>query len=150
MNRRLLSILAISLLIVPLGGLSDSQAGRPITEKDLRGSYGFSWDGQLLAGPFVGPVAAVGIITADGRGNITAVRTLNVTGTLVLQQTGDGTYQVNPDGSGTAEFTITTVSPPGFPDNQETFAFAYNRRQDNVPFLATSPGVVAQGVAWRQ
>jgi len=150
MNKRLFSIFVLLLLALPLAGLSDSKAGRPFSDKDLRGSYGFSWDGQLLAGPFIGPVAAVGIITADGRGNITAVRTLNVTGTLVLQQTAVGTYQVNPDGTGTAEFTITTVSPSGFPDTQETFSSVINRRGDNVPFIATGAGVVAQGIAWPQ
>lgn len=134
------------LLAIPLTGVSNSQSGRAFTNKDVRGNYGFSWDGHLSSGP-VGPVAAVGFISADGNGNITAVPTLNVTGTFVLQQTAAGTYQVNADGTGTAEFTIFT---PGLADTQETFSFVVNRKADNIPFLATAPGVVAQGIAWPQ
>ena len=68
----------------------------------------------------------------------------------VVEQTAVGTYQVNPDGTGTAEFTVTTVVPPGVPDGVETFSFALTDNGKEALLVSTTANVIARGVAKRQ
>ena len=151
MLKRWLFILGSVLLVLSLLGISDAEAKQPFSNNDLKGDFGFSFDGELLAGPFIGLIGAVGQFNSDGAGNIpTAVRTLNLVGVFVLQQTAVGTYQVNPDGTGTAQFTVTTVSPAGFPVSTETFAFVITGKRKEISLVSTTAGIVAVGGAKRQ
>lgn len=148
MKKQLLVILALSLLAVPFVGSSDAQGNRSCSDKDFRGGYGFSFDGHFLAGPGVTlPVAAVGILNADGQGNVTAVRTLNLNG-QVFEQTAVGTYETNPNCTGTSVFEIFTAGLPG--STVETFTSNLNRKSGNIQFMGTDETVVAQGTAWQQ
>src|SRR4030095_8079797 len=109
MNRLRLALI-VSGLITPLvvgfvnsnAGTSDSpqrDKGRTFRNADVEGPYAFSFEGTVIG---AGPVAATGVVVADGKGNITSgVRTLNVSG-FVAQQTFTCEYSVNPDGTGSA------------------------------------------------
>jgi hypothetical protein len=58
---------------------------------------------------------------------------------------------VNPDGTGSAEFTVMTVDPPdAFPDTTETFTFTLAGNRRKVQFISTTPGSVAMGLAIKQ
>lgn len=146
MKKQLLVILALLLLAVPFIGSSDAQGNRSCSDRDFRGGYGFSFDGHFLTENGALPVAAVGILNADGQGNVTAVRTLNLNG-QVFEQTAVGTYETNPNCTGTSVFEIFT---PGLPDTVETFTSNLNRRSGNIQFVGTDDTVVAQGTAWKQ
>ncbi len=65
------------------------------------------------------PVSAIGQVNWDGEGKATsATRIFNFGGAVILKQSAVGEYQVNPDGTGTARFEVTTLEvtgslPPG-------------------------------------
>jgi hypothetical protein len=65
----------------------------------LNGTYGQVLTGQVLN---VGPIAAVGVSTFDGRGHFLADQTVNLSGNLV-QAHLSGTYTVNRDCTGIAD-----------------------------------------------
>ena len=112
----------------------EDQRGRQFSNADLRGSYGFSWDGTAGATH----IAAVGQFTADGEGNFSGERTLNV-GVAVLQQAFTCTYEIKANGIGTADCTI---MPGG---SKETFTAVLVDKAKQGDFISTTAGVVARG-----
>jgi len=130
--RRILTTLPYVLRLILVVGLvattTQAFADSGFSEGDVKGDYGVAFDGALSqdGGLSFVPVAAIGQLHSDGKGNVNFVRTLNISG-LILEQTGTGTYDVLPDGTGTAEFTVTNVSPSlpasNFPNTFETFSF---------------------------
>lgn len=118
------------------------------TEKDLHGPYSFSFYGKVtlsIDGNSVAvPVSAIGQVNWDGEGKSpSATRTFNFGGSVILKQVAEGEYHVNPDGTGTARFEVTTQDvigslPPGVelpPTVVETFSFVINK--ENVDFIGT-------------
>ena len=72
----------------------------------LRGSYGFERHGF---NPGVGHVGGIGVVTFDGNGNLSGVQT-NVTETTgINRNTFTGTYDVNPDCTGSVVSGSTTL-----------------------------------------
>jgi hypothetical protein len=73
--------------------------------RTLRGSYGFSIDGQILAGPRAGLLRGVAMAEFDGRGNYKQVDFTTINGVPVGNDwsPATGTYRVNADCTGTAE-----------------------------------------------
>jgi hypothetical protein len=128
------------------GGVIDQAlADRSFSERDVRGPYGFSFEGEIVD---VGPVAAVGRFDADGRGNVTnAVRTLSVNGITVIQ-TFHCTLSVNPDGTGSAECPLDDPLPD-FPAT-ETFDFVLEHHARAFRLVGTTPGLVVLGGGQRQ
>jgi len=87
-----------------LGIVPAAQAGDhdECSNATLRGSFGFTSTGTLLAlpPPLAGPFAEIGRQTFDGRGdNTEGTATLSTNGTIG-HVTFDGTYVVNPDCTG--------------------------------------------------
>ena len=86
-----------------LGILTTAQAGehRECSNASLRGSFGFTSTGTLLAlpPPSAGPFAEIGRQTFDGSGNTDATATLSANGNI-RRVTVQGTYEVNPDCTG--------------------------------------------------
>src|SRR2546428_13929676 len=72
----------------------DTQAGQECTEQILTGGYGYSFSG--FSGPFAGGpsffaegrVGAVGLVTFDGAGGLTARDTLARSGTPAIRHAG--------------------------------------------------------------
>ena len=75
----------------------------------LRGTFGYTLTGTLLATGLVGPFAEIGTQTFDGRGGTTASAMLSQNGNI-FKISIKGTYIVNDDCTGT--FTL-QVSPFG-------------------------------------
>lgn len=100
--RRFLSAIAITFLgMSVLGTMSyatvgDQDKDGQCTIATLQGSYGY-----FLSGPLIGrgPVAAVGIMTLDGTGNLTARDTVSNSG-VIGHRTGSGTYIMNSNCTG--------------------------------------------------
>lgn len=127
------------------GVIDQALADRSFSERDVRGPYSFSFEGEIVS---VGPVAAVGRFDADGRGNITnAVRTLAVNGITAIQ-TFHCTFTVNPDGTGSAECPLDDPLPD-FPAT-ETFDFVLEQHARAFRLVGTTPGVVVLGGGQRQ
>ena len=92
-----------------LGDLPRAQAGeqKECTNASLRGSFGFTSTGTLLALPpgLAGPFAEIGRQTFDGRGNTDATATLSANGNI-FRVTVQGTYVVNADCTGAMTLQI--------------------------------------------
>jgi hypothetical protein len=87
--------------------------GRGCSESTLRGDYGFSVDGQILAGPRPGLIRAVAMSHFDGEGGLSQVdfATINGVPTGTDWRPGTGTYDINADCTGTARINFTDGSP---------------------------------------
>ncbi|MBW2448898.1 MAG: hypothetical protein JRE92_00545 [Deltaproteobacteria bacterium] len=132
----------LSFLCTPLGS---ALADKGFSVKDVRGNYGFSFQGQIVE---VGPVAAVGLITADGRGNVTeAVRTISINGVPVTE-TFTCTITVNPDGTGSAVCPLDDPLPGAPPE--ETFDFVLEHKARAFRLVGTTPGIVVVGSGRKQ
>ena len=98
MKRALTSVVFVlafvSLLV--LGLVSRAQA-RECSNASIKGTYGLSCEGTLVG---VGPVAVVGVFTADGKGNGSAVDTLSFNGVISTEVPFTITYTVNADCTG--------------------------------------------------
>lgn len=141
----LATALAVCATGLTVPGISHAQSSGHFSNIDLRGNYGFAFDGSLLSDSGPVPLAAVGQVRFSGGGTATdAVRTVDLGGTI-LHQTASGTYNVNPDGTGSAQFTVVTLDPPGIPDSTETFEFVLDGHGNVMQFISTTPGVVARG-----
>ena len=123
--------LACLVCAIPVA-LADPQ----FSERDIKGPYGFAFDGFVGAAPGAPtgatlPVASVGRFTADGRGNLNdGVRTLVVGGNAV-RQTFTCTYSVNGDGTGHADCLVTPQTPA-----DEHFDFVIVNKGDEAYFTA--------------
>ena len=141
MNNRSI-LLAILLLLSPI---SVAFAAKGFSEKDVRGSYAFSFEGEIVG---VGPVAATGMMRSDGQGNIPeAVRTISVNG-VPQTETFTCTLEVNPNGTGSAVCPLDAPAP-GFPAI-ETFDFVLEDKGRSFRFVGTTPGIVILGSGLQQ
>lgn len=125
---------------------ADAQGQGAFNENSIRGTWGFSAQGTVLApdppGPF--PAAAVGIMEFSSNGDCSITDVVNFGGAATPVRTStECTFTVNPDGMGTilAEF-------PGDPGPTPlSFVIVDNKRE--LQFIRTDAGV-ARGVAKRQ
>jgi hypothetical protein len=155
MNKRVGAFLVFTLAWL-VCSIPAALADPRFSERDVKGSYGFSFDGFVATAPDAPtantfPVASVGRFTADGRGHITdGVRTLVVAGRAV-RQTFTCTYTVNADGTGHADCVVTPQAPP-----DEHFDFVIVDHGDQAYFTAVPPTgqgpgtTTIRGVAKRQ
>jgi hypothetical protein len=137
MKNTLVFVCILSFLCTPLGS---ALADKGFSDKDVRGNYGFSFQGQIVG---VGPVAAVGRITADGEGNVTeAVRTISING-VPITETFTCTLTVNSDGTGSAVCPLDAPAPGASP--VETFDFVLEDKSRAFRLIGTTPGIVVVG-----
>jgi hypothetical protein len=75
----------------------------------LKGTFAHRASGFETAPPTIaGPLVGVGTDTFDGNGGVTTTATLSINGNIV-PVTATGTYQVNPDCTGTYKLPGTTL-----------------------------------------
>ncbi len=84
----------VSLLV--LGLVSRVQAG-DCSNASIKGTYGFSCEGTVVG---VGPIAVIGVFTADGNGNGSEVETISFNGDISQGVPFTVTYTVNADCTG--------------------------------------------------
>ena len=106
-------MIACSVLVFQAPLAKADSDGRPCSNGILRGDYGFAIEGQILAGPRAGPIRGVAMTHFDGQGNLTQVDHVVVGGVpqAVEWKRETGTYTVNPDCSGKAQFTADDGGP---------------------------------------
>ena len=142
MKKPLLFLVVTALVLSPMSG---ALADKSFTVRDVKGSYGFSFQGEIVG---LGSTAAAGMMVADGEGNISeAVRTINVGG-VPATQTFTCTLTVNANGTGSAVCPLDDPEP-GAPAG-ETFDFVLEANSKAFRFVGTTPGIVILGSGARQ
>jgi hypothetical protein len=118
MNRKQM-VNAVALVLLTLGALGSgyAQSGSvACTNKLIAGNYGFTIQGNKLAGPGpIGPQVGVAMTRFDGKGSFTQIDTVTINGEVVADFThtpATGTYTVNSDCTGTFTITFTDGRPP--------------------------------------
>jgi len=113
----------------------------------LRGSFGYSSTGTLLDSyvppPFAGPFAEVGRQTFDGKGNTAGTATISSNGNI-NQVTIEGTYEVNPDCTGSMTLFIPAFGATVHAD------FVIDRDAAEIRAIVTETGVVESRVYRKQ
>lgn len=138
-NTALTTPVALLALAFVVGSLSIAQADehRECSNATLNSSYGFVATGTLLAlpAPFAGPFGEIGRQTFDGRGNTAGTGTLSANGNIV-RVTVEGTYEVNPDCTGSMALFILPFAATA------TFDFVIDDDGAEIGVIATDPGAV--------
>ena len=115
------------------------------SDASVRGSFGFTSTGTLLAvpPPSAGPFGEIGLQTFDGRGGTDGIATLSANGNI-RRVTFQGTYVVNPDCTGS--MTI-FVSPTNVTVNLD---FVIDDDGRELRAIVTGAGVVETRVYKKQ
>ena len=123
----------------------DGEHGRACSNATLRGSFGFTSTGALLAlpPPFAGAFGEIGRQTFDGNGNTEATATLSANGNI-RRVTFHGTYVVNPDCTGSMTVYIL---PFGSTAEQD---FVIDNDGTEIRSISTGTGAVETRVYKKQ
>lgn len=130
------------------GTLATDALARECSERTIRGTYAFALQGTVGG---VGPIAASGTTTFDGRGSCNITAFINTSSGLPLIETSlDGTYTVDPEEcTGSATFRV--PGPALFDQFQELeFEGVIVNRGEEIRYLITTPGIVFAGSSVRQ
>ena len=95
--------LQVGALVFAIAALVLSAQGASFSEANLKGSYSFLVNEWTLD-PSSPEIAAVGVLTFDGAGNVTGSATVVSRG-VSITGARDGTYTVNSDGTGVIDIT---------------------------------------------
>ena len=132
------AVTAVAIAIAPTAKADD----KGCTNASLKGSFSHIATGFITAPPtMAGPLAGVGTDTFDGNGGITSAARLSINGNIVTL-TATGTYQVNPDCTGT--YTI------AFQGGRTRLFFVIDDGGNEIQALCTDPGVVLHHIFRRQ
>ena len=126
-RRLFLALAAVSGLFLSAGcGSSSSAPINPqgFSDSSLSGTYVFSFSGTDVTNDNVSFFAAVGVLSADGKGNFASgtvdindpalAAALNSTTNVFPAESATGTYNVTADGRGTGKITV-TINGTGVP-----------------------------------
>jgi hypothetical protein len=118
MNKKLVVNVA-ALVVLTLGALGSGYAqseSAACNNKLITGNYGFTIQGNKLGGQGpTGPQVGVAMTQFDGKGGLTQIDTVTVSGEVVADFThtpATGTYTVNSDCTGTFTINFTDGRPP--------------------------------------
>ncbi len=107
-----------------------------VSLRSLKGRYTDSATTTVLPGGFA-PAACVGIVTFDGRGQLTATETHSFNGFIVPEAHYTGTYTMNEDGTGI--MTIKSLEQ-GFEFKQK---FVLNETTQEITYIVIEDGEVS-------
>ena len=134
MKRALTSVVFVisfvSLLV--LGLASRGQAGE-CSNASIKGTYGFSCEGTVIGG---GPLAVIGVLTADGNGTGSEVETFSLNGNIFQGVPFTVTYTVNADCTG----SFVSTGPDGAPFPND---FVIDDNKKEIRLIPTATGFVA-------
>ena len=126
----------VNLLV--LGLVSQVQAGE-CSNASIKGTYGFSCEGTVVG---VGPLAVIGVLTADGNGTGSEVETISFNGDIVQGATFTVTYTVNADCTGS--FVSSGLGAVFHND------FVIDDNKKEFRLILTEPGFVAVCILRKQ
>lgn len=118
------------------GLTSGLEAQDQCSNASLRGSYAFRVDGTNVSNPYLplGPFAAVGRNTYDGRGGMRGAITISASG-MIIPTTYTGTYTVAANCTGRKSATLGTGAVVDF-------AFVIDDNLRGIQMLVTQAGPV--------
>jgi hypothetical protein len=93
-------------IILLLLGQAIGAADGGFSRRSFHGSYALGISGAVIS---VGPIAGTGVLVADGEGNLTGTQTISY-GSGPCTFNVAGTYDVNPDGNGSGQLTVSGAS----------------------------------------
>jgi hypothetical protein len=139
------SLLLLELLFSLLLGATTVNAwSRNCSQATLKGTYGDLEQGTVVMDVGFGtppfPVALGGIVTYDGKGNVSAKYTASFNG-VTMPGTATGTYSVNPDCTYSDEIT----PYPSGPTSHHWGTITGDGLSRQVDFIYTDPWLVASG-----
>ena len=145
--RQTIQMIFLSLLLccgwMSLAVADEYDGGKKYTVSDVKGRYGFSFSGEIVG---IGPIAAVGYIVADGKGNIPkAERTMVVVGDATTQSFSC-TYTMESSGMGYSECMV-DGAPAGTPP--EAFDVVMEENGKAFRLVGKTPGLVIVGAGHR-
>ena len=141
-----LATIYMTMFVLGTAPAARADGPRACTDASLRGSFGFTSQGALVAGfppPVIGPFGEVGRQTFDGRGNTDGAATLSGNGNI-RRVTFLGTYVVNPDCTGVMTLY---VSPLGATVDLD---FVIDDNGTELRAIVTGAGVVETRVYRKQ
>jgi hypothetical protein len=118
--------------LLDLGLVSRGQAGQ-CSNASIKGSYGFSCEGAVVG---VGPIAVIGVFTADGNGNGSEVETISFNGEISQGVPFTVTYTVNADCTG----SFVSTGPDGSVFHND---FVIDDNKKEFRLMPTETGFVA-------
>ena len=130
----IVAVFALALTVAPAA----KAAERNCSNATLRGPYSDQDTGTIVG---VGPFAGVNVDSFDGKGNLTISGWSSVNGS-VSQGVETGTYQVNPDCTGTYTVTGGGITVDGF--------FVIAQDGNELQIVITDPGNVINCIARKQ
>jgi hypothetical protein len=107
---------------------------------DLEGAYVYSVDATSLTIPPVGPLAILGKITLDGKGNFAGTINGSIAGEILPEVPITGTYSIDDDCAG----SFTTIYPLFTAHFSLVLVDGVNHRK-HAELLATDAGTVGTG-----
>jgi len=126
------SISFVSLLVFGFASRVQAHGGQ-CSNASIKGSYALSCEGTLVG---VGPLAVIGVFTADGKGKGSEVETLSFNGAISQGVTFTVTYSVNADCTGS--FVSTGADGSVFHND-----FVIDDNKKEFRLMPTEPGFVA-------
>ena len=156
--------IAIALALVALGGVSyrsltpriGVHAAGAFAADAFKGTYGFTEQGSFGTST---PLAGLGLLTADGFGNVSGSETLQIYGSAPQALAFQGTYNINPDGSGSLSLsyqapvdpTADPNAPPANPGPTEArYDFVVVNGKLELHAIRADNGLVATATFVRQ
>jgi hypothetical protein len=105
-----LTVAIVAVAIAAWIGARTAAADTGYSLSSLNGSYGY-----MIQGTYSGstPLVGIGVLQADGQGNISGSETSQFYGQGSMSRTYTGSYAVNPDGTGTV--TLNYAPSPSDP-----------------------------------
>jgi hypothetical protein len=110
----------------------------------LKGSFGITTSGWIVALGPVGPVGEVGTITFDGTGGVSQATTVSLNGTILPNRMSSGTYVVNAECTGSLSLTL----PPPAGVSNSNFVIVDHGKE--LRLINAGAGRVLTGNAKRQ
>ena len=148
--------ISFTLAVLMIGGMAITHRAQAQSEAcmqsgfaecSLNGAYGFVYTGLVAIKSTPGriddynPLAAAGMWTFHGDGTFDATDTLTLNGNVVSRRYS-GTYSINSDGTGSAQFTSL-----GLTHSRNLVIVA---RGNRVEFVQTEPGYLVVGSMIKQ
>ena len=147
MHSRARTFAVVIATVFVLGIGTRAQAGEHggCSNATLRGGFGFTSTGNLLAlpPPLAGPFAEIGRQTFDGKGHTDATATASANGNIA-RLTLQGTYAVNPDCTGAMTLFVFELGSSFNAD------FVIDDDGTELRVIVTDPGVVESRVYRKQ
>ena len=132
-------VFAISFVSLLVLGLVSRVQARECSNASIKGTYGLSCEGTFVG---VGPLAVIGVFTADGKGNRSEVETISVNGDSTQGVPFTVTYTVNADCTGS--FVSTGFGSVFHND------FVIDDNKKEFRLILTEPGFVAVCILRKQ